>query len=147
MQNENLPASDENIPIRRGRLGSVIVYDVRKDELELLEKGGEATIQLNFAVFLYSITLASFIALVCTKDFRWANVNIIFVIVSIFSFIFGTYFTIIWRRSKKSITNTVLEIRNRLNGQESDGDSQDDTENEPHVPPKLPTLKREMNYR
>ena len=55
MQNENLPASDENIPIRRGRLGAVIVYDVRKDELELLEKGGEATIQLNFAVFLYSI--------------------------------------------------------------------------------------------
>ena len=41
MQNENLPASDENIPIRRGRLGSVIVYDVRKDELELLEKGGQ----------------------------------------------------------------------------------------------------------
>ncbi len=137
MTDSNLPASDENIPIRRGRLGSVIVYDVRKDELELLEKGGEATIQLNFAVFLYSITIAAVIALVCTKDFRWANVSIIFVLVSIFSFIFGTYFTIIWRRSKKSITNTVLEIRNRLNGQESDDDDQDDPENEPHVDPQI----------
>ena len=133
MNDANLPSSNGNIPVRRGRVGSVVLYEIREDELELLEKGGEATTQLNFAIFLYSIASAALIAIVCTKDYRWENANSIFWLVVIFGFILGTYFMIIWRRSKKPIAKVISTIRNRLDDESSDEQNPEVIENQPQI--------------
>ena len=52
MQDSNLPASGENIPVRRAKVSSVIIYEVREDELRLIEQGGAAVDKLNFAIGL-----------------------------------------------------------------------------------------------
>ena len=108
------PSSNGNIRVRRGKVDAVVLYEVREDELELLEKGGEATTQLNFAIFLYSLSFASLIAIICTIDYRWDSANSIFWLIFIFGSILGSYFFIIWKRSKKPIAKVVSNIRNRL---------------------------------
>ena len=58
MVNHKSPVSDEkHLVVRRGRVDSVDLYEVKENELELLEKGAPATLQLNFAIFLYSLNL------------------------------------------------------------------------------------------
>lgn len=130
MTDQNSPATGENIPVRRARVGSVVLYDVREHELGLLEEGGAATSQLNFAIFLYSIAFTSFVALL-TSDFKSDTAKTIFIVATFVGAILGTYFIQAWRRSKKSVAKVVSEIRNRLNGNSSYEPDPEDVENQP----------------
>ena len=58
-----------HVLIRRGRVDSLNIYEVKEHELELLEKGSAGTLQFNFAIFLFSIALTCIIAL-ATADFK-----------------------------------------------------------------------------
>ena len=70
MVDANSPHDDEKLLVRRGRVGSVDLYEVKEHELELLEKGSTATLQFNFAIFLFSTAITCIVALV-TSNFKW----------------------------------------------------------------------------
>ena len=55
MVDPSSPHRDEKLLVRRGRVDAVNLYEVKEHELELLEKGAAGTLQLNFAIFLFSI--------------------------------------------------------------------------------------------
>ena len=57
----------ETIPVRRGRVDSIDLYEVTEDELQELERGGEASNYLNFALALSSIAVSFSIALGTTN--------------------------------------------------------------------------------
>ena len=133
MNDANLPSGNGNIPVKKGKVGSITLYEVKEDELELLQKGGEVTTQLNFAIFLYSIAFAALIAIVCTKDYRWENTSSIFWLVLIFGTIFGTYFMIIFKISKKPIAKVISTIRNRLDDESFNEQNPEDIENQPQI--------------
>lgn len=60
--NPQQPSND--IRIRRGRVDSVDLFEVKEHELVILERGRQADIFLNFAVFLISLAVTCFLTLV-----------------------------------------------------------------------------------
>ena len=55
MTDPNSPYSDEIPLIRRGRIEILNIYEVKEYELEILERVQAGTLQLNLAIFLFSI--------------------------------------------------------------------------------------------
>ena len=107
------PTTDVNPVIRRGRVDSVNLYEVKENELEILEKGSTATLQFSFAIFLFSIAFACIVALL-TCDFKWETARFIFIVVSIVGVIVGIAMLISSLRSKQSIKNVISTIRSRI---------------------------------
>lgn len=108
------PTTDSNpLKIRRGRVASVDLYEVKDSELDLLEKGSPATIQLNFAVFLLSLAFSS-IAALCTATFKWSLAQTAFLLVAVVGILMGAYLLMCWKKTRTSITEVVRAIRDRI---------------------------------
>lgn len=101
------------LPVRRGRVESVDIYEIKDTELDILETGAPMNTQLNFAISLLTIALATMVALF-SADFRNQIIETIFIVVSIVGFVLGTYFLIIYRKNRKSTNNTCSRIRQRI---------------------------------
>lgn len=43
--------NDSYVKVRRGKVESVDLYEIKDSELDILEQGTPATLQLNFAIF------------------------------------------------------------------------------------------------
>lgn len=119
MADPNSPYWDKKPLIRRGRVNSLNIYEVKEHELELLEKGAAGTLQFNFAIFLFSIALTCIIAL-ATADFKWEIVRSIFVFTTVVGLIVGSYLMLNWWRTRTSLREVVSVIRSRINGQTTD---------------------------
>lgn len=113
MNIENPSAGETPLKVRRGRVDSVDLYEVKENELELLEKGSPATLQLNFAIFLISMAFTSIVALV-TTNFKWPLVETIFIFLSLIGIFMGGYLLISWWRTRTSITKMIKTIRGRI---------------------------------
>ena len=114
MENQNAPLSDEKpLRVRRGRVDSVDLYEVKENELELLEKGSPATLQLNFAIFLFSIASTCIVTLT-TTTFKWKQVESVFTFASVIGVLMGTYLLISWFRTKTSISSVIACIKDRI---------------------------------
>lgn len=114
MVGHNSPLSDEKqLVVRRGRVDSVDLYEVKENELDLLEKGSPATLQLNFAIFLFSIALTAIVAL-ATTTFKWPIVETIFTFVAVVGVLLGSYLIISWWRTRSSILEVIETIKNRI---------------------------------
>ena len=107
------PTNNEKPLIKRGRVDSVNLYEIKEEELELLEKGSPASVQLGFAIFLFSSAVTC-IAAWATADFKWDIVENIFAFIGIGGIISGVYLLVIWWRTRKSISRVVLTIRKRI---------------------------------
>lgn len=119
MTNYNTPRSDEkHLVVRRGRVDSVDLYEVKENELELLEKGSPATFQLNFAIFLFSIAVTAIVA-IATTQFKWPIVETIFIFTAVIGVLLGSYLLISWARTKTSITAVIEKIKNRITDEPS----------------------------
>lgn len=116
----NLPRDVENgtsLPVRRGRVGSVDLYEITDSELDTLEKGSPANMQLNFAVFLLAVAFAAIIAL-CTAEFNNQTIEIAFIVVSVVGILLGLYFLISCFRNHTSTKTICSKIRNRISSPE-----------------------------
>lgn len=119
----------ENVRIRRARVDCVNLYEVKEDELDILEKGSPATIQLNFAIFLLSIAASSVVALCTTKDYKYPMAETLFAIIAVIGLFGGIYLLIMWLRTRQSISAIVKTIRQRM---------PDDSEESTNQPPPAP---------
>jgi uncharacterized membrane protein len=116
MVDPNSPHSDEKVLVRRGRVDSVNLYEVKEHELELLEKGQVGTLLLNLGIFLFSIAFTC-IAALATADFRSPIAETIFIFIIVVGILGGLCLILIWWKTKQSIRKVVSTIRNRLNGE------------------------------
>ena len=111
---EPKPSSGEKpLTIRRGRVDSVDLYEIKENELELLENGSPGGIYLNFAIFLLSTAIAAIMAL-CTATFMYRKAETGFMIVSIVGVIGGVLLLVLWWRSHQSVSALIKKIRNRI---------------------------------
>ena len=99
--------------IRRGRVESVDLYEIKDSELDILEKGSPTALQLNFAIFLLSIAFAA-VCTVLTATFENKIIETIFVVVSVAGFMIGSYLLIAWWRNRTSLKLICMRIRERI---------------------------------
>ena len=111
--------NDKTVKVRRARVGSIDIYEIKDTELEILEKGGPAETQFNFAVFLFTLAFSSIIAL-STATFKSDIVQTTFVVVAVVGSLWGLYLFIQWKRNKTSVRNLVKDIRNRMTDEQND---------------------------
>jgi hypothetical protein len=100
--------------VRRGRVDSVNLYEVKENELDILEKGSPTSIYLNFAIFLLSIAFSSIAALCTTTTFKYAIVQTIFVVVAVVGILIGVLLILLWNRGRKNISDVIKTIRDRI---------------------------------
>ena len=105
--------SGKTFRVRRGRVDSVDLYEVKENELEILENGEQANIQLNFSIFLLSIAFSGFLTL-CTATFSESILQNTFLFVTIIGIIGGLYLLFMWWKGRKSIKMVIKTIKNRL---------------------------------
>ena len=129
--------NDKTVQVRRARVGSIDIYEIKDSELEILEKGGPAETQFNFAVFLMTLAFSSIIAL-STATFKSDIIQITFVVVAVVGSLGGLYLFIQWKRTKTSVRNLAKDIRNRMNDDQVDVQQEDSQPAASHDEPTPP---------
>lgn len=104
-------SDDKPLKVTRGKFDSISLYEVTEEELSILESG-ENSVELNFAIALFSAMLTLVISLITTT--MSDLVKGIFIVCSVFAFIFGFYFVVKWKRNKGKVKSTFDKIRSRL---------------------------------
>ncbi|MDI1234099.1 MAG: hypothetical protein PSX81_07450 [bacterium] len=105
--------TDNTLLVRRGRVDSVNLYEVKENELEILENGEETVIQLNFAIFLLSIAFSGILTL-CSATFKSKLLENTFLFSTIIGAILGVYLLLMWWIGRKSIKKIIKTIKNRI---------------------------------
>jgi hypothetical protein len=99
--------------IRRARFEQLTIYDVTDSELDILEKGSPESLYLNFAIFLLSMAISFFIALI-TTEVKSLTTFIVLVILSIIGLLGGAFLFLLWSRDRSSVSRCIKAIRDRL---------------------------------
>ncbi|MDP1803380.1 MAG: hypothetical protein Q8L81_18600 [Bacteroidota bacterium] len=105
--------SESTVSIRRGRVESVDLFEVKEHELEILENGGSDSIYLNFSIFLISIALSAIFSL-CTSTFSLPIYQTLFLIIAVVGMLGGIFLLILWLKQRKSTKSVVKIIRGRI---------------------------------
>lgn len=104
----------EKVSIKRGRVDSLTIFEIRQDELTTIEKGSSNSIYLNFAIFLLSIAI-SFLIAILTSDYTDKVLTFsVFCIISSVGFIVGIFLLILWLRLKDDFKEVIKNIKNRI---------------------------------
>lgn len=112
----------ETTVVRRGRVDSVDLYEVKEHELEILENGAShnnSSLFLNFSIFLLSTAVSFTLTLVTTSTFKQAIYEVIVIVVMVVSYIIGLFLFLLWlishRREKKHVRKVITIIKDRIN--------------------------------
>lgn len=127
---------DTSVRVRRGRVESVDLYEIKDMELDQFENGTPGDLQLNFAIFLISLAFSAISAL-ATATFANPTVENTFLFVAIIGVIGGLYFVISWWRSRSTIKGLCQRIRQRIPPDQvasTPADSQAEPEPDPDEP-------------
>lgn len=124
-------ADQATVRIRRGRVDSVDLYEIKDNELDQLENGSPAGLQLNFAIFVLSLAFSA-IASLATATFTSATVRLLFLIVAVTGLGAGAFLIMSWSRNRISNRELCQKIRSRIppdvappSGDEEDVDESD----------------------
>lgn len=106
-------SGDTTRKFRIGRVESVDLYEIKDSELDALERGSPASLQLNFAIFALSTAFTSFGALE-TADMTNPTTKTVFIVITVVGLAFGLYLGIQWWRARKSVALVCQTIRSRI---------------------------------
>lgn len=111
---------------------------MRSIKSKATRKGSPADLQLNFAIFLFSIAFSG-IAALATATFANADTKTAFVVVVVVGLLLGSYLIISWLRNRTSLVVVCERIRERI--KETDVIISDDQAVEKtDAPPKPPDV-------
>ncbi len=99
--------------IRRGRVSSLEIYEITKDELGTLEQGTPCGVFLNLAIFFWSTAAAFFTSLV-TGNIQTTKVFTVFVVVIVVGIAAGVVLTLLWWRTRGLTNDLLKKIRQRI---------------------------------
>jgi hypothetical protein len=132
---------DKPLVIRRGRVESVDLYEIKDSELDLLERGSPADLQLNFAIFLVSLAFSA-VCTLATATFTNKTIETAFLVVSIVGILLGAYLLVAWQMNRRSLRDICARIRERMPPEiaaadvdEEEADDEPEAEGLDHEPP------------
>ena len=105
--------SGEKPLILRGKVSSVLLYEVTEHELDTLEKGTLTSLFLNFGIALLSISCSFLIALL-TTNIDSDRLFMVFTFIVIVGFISGIILMCVWWRDRQSISELTKKIKSRI---------------------------------
>jgi hypothetical protein len=108
------PVAEKPLRVRRGRVDSVDLYEIKDNELDLLERGSPVGLYLNFAIFLLSIAFSALAGLCTTTTFKYAIAQTVFIVVMVIGFLLGALLLILWFRGRKDVAEVIGRIRGRI---------------------------------
>jgi len=118
--------NEARVRVRRAEVDSICLYEVKEEELEILERGSPSSLYLNFSLFLISAAI-SFLASIIFVKIDSQKIFTIFVVIIVVGFVLGFILLVLWHRDFRSSTTVAKRIRNRLKADcsppKSDGDS------------------------
>ena len=102
-------------PIKRGRVDSLVIYEVKEDELKDLERGAPCSVYLNWALSLFSAFLSFLIADLVSLDFSQDSsmVCTCFISFTICSGIISIFLFCLWFRHRGELKNVIKRIKER----------------------------------
>ena len=100
--------------VRRGRVDSVEIYEVKENELDILKTGPASSIYINLSIFSLSIAFSSIVALCTTTTFKYPIMQTIFVVVAAVGILLGALLLILWSRGRRNISDIIRTIRSRI---------------------------------
>lgn len=104
----------EKVLVKRGRVDSLTIFEIRQDELTIIEKGSSNSIYLNFAIFLLSIAI-SFLIAILTSDYTGKVLTFsVFCVISSVGFILGVLLLILWLKLKDDFKEIIKNIKKRI---------------------------------
>lgn len=105
---------DQVLRVRRGKVDSVDLYEIKDHELDQLESGSPGDVQLNWGVFLLSLAFGSVTTLSTVEKFSHPLAQNAFLFMAILGIFGGAYLVNEWRRLRKSTKKLCKKIRERL---------------------------------
>jgi hypothetical protein len=111
--NSKLLDEGTSVRVRRGRVESVDLYEIKDNELDALEKGTPADLQLNFAIFLLSVAFSA-IASLATASFPNTTIENLFLFTAVVGVLLGVYLMISWWRLRSQVRDLCKRIRQRI---------------------------------
>lgn len=112
-QNPSYSDTDKPLRVRRGKVDSVDLYEVKENELEILSNGDTNSIFLNFAIFLLSLSFSSILS-ICTASFNKPIFQTLFLIITVVGGLGGIFLLFLWWKGRKSIQAIVKKIKDRI---------------------------------
>jgi hypothetical protein len=106
-------AEQKETRIRRGRVESVDLYEIKDGELDILEKGSPADTQLNFGLALLAMAFTALCSLL-TATFENKTAVTVFIVATIVGFVIGLYFLVSWWKNRTSLKEICRKIRERI---------------------------------
>jgi hypothetical protein len=100
------------VEVRRGAYARLTIYEVEESELEILAQGSPDSLYLNFAILLLSVAISFLISLLTATISN--KVFTIFVVIATVGFIVGAFLLILWVKKRKSVSELVKKIKERL---------------------------------
>ena len=113
-----------SIRIRRGRVDSLLLYEVSEHELDTLERGMPASLFLNFGIALLSIGCSFFTSLVTIQIYS-DRIFIVFISICMICFIVGIILMCLWYRNRQSSATIIKKIKSRISDEKSEPSEQD----------------------
>ena len=113
MNNNQQDSGLDSVSVRRGKFDSLSLYEVTESELQDLERGGPASLLLNFAIFLLSVAISFSVSLFSTK-IDSLKTFCVFVIVTVLGYISGVILMLVWNQSRLSTKSIVTRIKDRM---------------------------------
>lgn len=115
-QRANGDAVEDSLPpVKRARVDSLVIYDVKEDELKDLERGAPCSIYLNWALSLFSAFISFLIADFASLDLsQGSNATAMFFIsFTICSGIISIILFCLWFRHRDDLKKVIERIRER----------------------------------
>jgi len=104
---------DGTVPVKRGRVDSLSVYEVTDHELDELIKGGPASLYLNIGLSLLSSGL-SFLITLFTIQIESTRTFCVFVIVAVLFNLAAFILLILWAVNRGELKALAAKIRKRM---------------------------------
>lgn len=107
----------EEVEIKRGRVGSISLFEITDAELQIIEHGSPSSLLVNIAFFAASAFLSFLIVLLTTK-IESDRIFVVFVLVTIVSCVTTVICSLVAYRMRGGVGDVIKKIKARVPGAE-----------------------------
>ncbi|MDO8281716.1 MAG: hypothetical protein Q7U10_03675 [Thermodesulfovibrionia bacterium] len=119
--------NESSIPVKKGRVDSISIFEVTESELETLESATPTGILFDIGVSCLSVAIAFTISL-ATTEIENDRAFYSFLIVVVVGYLAFIAFTIIWLVTRQSVKKLTKKIRERMSPPKNTQQEEDSTE-------------------